>query len=558
MQKKRKQERKMGKTIVKQKNDKCKALLAIYDVSGIQDYIFATNHLKENIGASLIVTEALNECLPKALQDMRKDSLEENEDGEVIINWKEQESFSLQMTKDSNVIAEIIYVGGGNALVLYKDEEKYNDASRKLAKRFFEKTRYLTVITAAVKTDFSDFHADKESLNRKLEQVKGKTIRQEPLSLFPIAEQEPIYGYPVNETRNGEYLSFVQVEKQEEYNKIKNFASFPLQKNIIWAKEMEELITKKGQDSYVAVVHIDGNGMGDMIGNYMRTIEKNYSSAIPKMRELSIRLSKIFNGIYEQIIDYFQNEPKYLKDLEVDNVQKKVLPIRHVIMDGDDVTFICNAKLAIPIVAIFLKLLMKEQQEQNLSACAGIAFVHSHYPFRIAYQIAESCCANAKKQWYREQENGSSGKKGYFDFQLIRGAGQTELDLIREENFTCPKKAITRPYYVALENEPKEDIYSFDFLNQLMGKLPEEFTENRKIGSKEWSRNRLKKLYEAYLQGGGEVELLKLEYASRGYDFSTFSESKEFSLFDGLELIDMYDRNLYQNFFEFYKKKRRK
>lgn len=548
----------MGKTIVKQKNDKCKALLAIYDVSGIQDYIFATNHLKENIGASLIVTEALNECLPKALQDMRKDSLEENEDGEVIINWKEQESFSLQMTKDSNVIAEIIYVGGGNALVLYKDEEKYNDASRKLAKRFFEKTRYLTVITAAVKTDFSDFHADKESLNRKLEQVKGKTIRQEPLSLFPIAEQEPIYGYPVNETRNGEYLSFVQVEKQEEYNKIKNFASFPLQKNIIWAKEMEELITKKGQDSYVAVVHIDGNGMGDMIGNYMRTIEKNYSSAIPKMRELSIRLSKIFNGIYEQIIDYFQNEPKYLKDLEVDNVQKKVLPIRHVIMDGDDVTFICNAKLAIPIVAIFLKLLMKEQQEQNLSACAGIAFVHSHYPFRIAYQIAESCCANAKKQWYREQENGSSGKKGYFDFQLIRGAGQTELDLIREENFTCPKKAITRPYYVALENEPKEDIYSFDFLNQLMGKLPEEFTENRKIGSKEWSRNRLKKLYEAYLQGGGEVELLKLEYASRGYDFSTFSESKEFSLFDGLELIDMYDRNLYQNFFEFYKKKRRK
>lgn len=535
------------------------ALLAIYDVSGIQDYIFATNHLKENIGASLIVTAALNECLPKALQDMRIDSLEKNnEDGEVIINWKEQESFSLQMTKDSNVIAEIIYVGGGNALVLYKDEEKYNDASRKLAKRFFEKTRYLTVITAAVKTDFSDFHADKELLNRKLEQVKGKTIRQEPLSLFPIAEQEPIYGYPVNEIRNGEYLSFVQVEKQEKYNKIKNFASFPLQKNIIWAKEMEELITKKGQDSYVAVVHIDGNGMGDMIGNYMRTIEKNYNSAIPKMRELSIRLSKIFNGIYEQIIDYFQNEPKYLKDLEVDNVQKKVLPIRHVIMDGDDVTFICNAKLAIPIVAIFLKLLMKEQQEQNLSACAGIAFVHSHYPFRIAYQIAESCCANAKKQWYREQENGGSGKKGYFDFQLIRGAGQTELDLIREENFTCPKEAITRPYYVALENEPKEDIYSFDFLNQLMGKLPEEFTENRKIGSKEWSRNRLKKLYEAYLQGGGEVDLLKLEYASRGYDFSTFSESKEFSLFDGLELIDMYDRKLYQNFFEFYEKKRRK
>ena len=53
-------------------------------------------------------------------------------------------------------------------------------------------------------------------------------------------------------------------------------------------------------------------------------------------------------------------------------------------MDGDDFTFICRAELAVPIAAGFMmKLLqMQDGEEKKITACGGIAFVHSHFPFQ--------------------------------------------------------------------------------------------------------------------------------------------------------------------------------
>ena len=42
-------------------------ILAKFDVSGIQQYIFATNRLRENVGASSQVTKILEEYLPIAI-----------------------------------------------------------------------------------------------------------------------------------------------------------------------------------------------------------------------------------------------------------------------------------------------------------------------------------------------------------------------------------------------------------------------------------------------------------------------------------------------------------
>lgn len=62
-------------------------------------------------------------------------------------------------------------------------------------------------------------------------------------------------------------------------------------------------------------------------------------------------------------------------------------------MAGDDITFVCNAKLAIPAVRYFLENL---GNEKDYSACGGIAFFNSHFPFSDAYQVAEACCDSAK------------------------------------------------------------------------------------------------------------------------------------------------------------------
>ena len=82
---------------------------------------------------------------------------------------------------------------------------------------------------------------------------------------------------------------------------------------------------------------------------------------------------------------------------------KNPLPIRCLIMDGDDLTFICGARFALPAVVFFMRQLMElADSTLSVTACAGIAFVRSHFPFRIAYQIAEECCDNAKKMCIRD------------------------------------------------------------------------------------------------------------------------------------------------------------
>ena len=49
-----------------------KYILAQYDISGIQDYIFATNRLRENVGASYNVNRILNLFLPDAINEAVK------------------------------------------------------------------------------------------------------------------------------------------------------------------------------------------------------------------------------------------------------------------------------------------------------------------------------------------------------------------------------------------------------------------------------------------------------------------------------------------------------
>ena len=64
-------------------NNKSDYILAKFDVGGIQDYIFATNRLRENAGASYQVTRIMEEFL---LESFREAADEKNV--EVLLDWK--------------------------------------------------------------------------------------------------------------------------------------------------------------------------------------------------------------------------------------------------------------------------------------------------------------------------------------------------------------------------------------------------------------------------------------------------------------------------------------
>ena len=77
-------------------------ILAKYDVSGIQQYIFATNRLRENVGASFQVTRILEEYLPEAIKAATAPQQENITESINVLDWKIQDE--LRIFKDANIL----------------------------------------------------------------------------------------------------------------------------------------------------------------------------------------------------------------------------------------------------------------------------------------------------------------------------------------------------------------------------------------------------------------------------------------------------------------------
>ena len=104
------------------------------------------------------------------------------------------------------------------------------------------------------------------------------------------------------------------------------------------------------------------------------------------------------NITYQKVKEVFLNDKKN---------KKGVIPIRPVVLSGDDMTVIIRGDLAILYAKTFIvefenatcNMLAEVFPEgmNHLTACAGIAFIKSSYPFFYGYELAEDLCTQAKK-----------------------------------------------------------------------------------------------------------------------------------------------------------------
>lgn len=155
------------------------------------------------------------------------------------------------------------------------------------------------------------------------------------------------------------------------------------------ADEMQEyildnLVTEKGNESLLAIIYIDGNGMGAKVQECLKD-STSYEDCIKKLRELSESIQKNYiddrkKDIEQMLANEYKNDPLRQK--------------RRIILGaGDEINMICNARDAYDIAMTYLKGL-----PEGFSACAGICIFHSHAPYSDAFRIAEECCESGKKK----------------------------------------------------------------------------------------------------------------------------------------------------------------
>ena len=180
-----------------------------------------------------------------------------------------------------------------------------------------------------------------------------------------------------------------------------------------------------GVPSKVAVIHIDGNGVGGVMRRLDEVLSEKGRGALRSelevaegsgdalrtfVLEISERLDAAvklaFRSAWERVAKLGR------KDAEDSNKQYTAIPVVPVILGGDDVTVITSGDYALPFAAAYLRyyeeatrsdpilryLTPPEGQDTGpMTAAAGVAIVKRNFPFHIAYELAEKLVGRAKK-----------------------------------------------------------------------------------------------------------------------------------------------------------------
>lgn len=394
-------------------------VLAMYDVRGKQKYIYRSRKLKEIRGGSLIIQDIFKDYLYPAattVSGSKNAIYRYNNEGELF----SFDAFEKRMS-EGTYIGEVVYDGGGNFFILYKDIDICKKVTAKFTKQVLVNTASLKVIcTFTDKVHRDDFEADRSELYRRHRYDEAQIVPSVPYATIPIVQVDPLTQMPftnVAENKNGDDKK-VTAENYAKYKKIAESST----KDALDEKYLDRIVTEKGRESLLAIVYIDGNNMGAKVAAINRG-RKSYDDCISNLRKFSSDIQKTFIDDRMSGIDHTIEERTH------DGKRRLVLRA------GDEITIICNARDALKIAKNYLNELPK-----GYSSCAGISIMHSHTPFSDAYSIAEECCETGKQLMKKKaEETGRTDWKNacFIDFHFNQGAIGVSLDEIRKHENTA-------------------------------------------------------------------------------------------------------------------------
>jgi len=394
-------------------------------VNQIQSLIFETSKLKEIIGASELV--------------------------EQICTAKFEESFA------PNAFQKEQRIQGAAGIITYLFEDL--DECQQIVYDFHQKISTeipgIQLTQALVKFD----GALNENHLRQLEEKLSiqRTITQVPhgLGLMISERSRRTGGAAVQIVDKEERLDRKQACKRRYQERNKNTlldkmfnTEDPIYKGS-FALEIEDLMGGQEQ-GWVAIVHADGNGLGNLIRDSIKKITTSNGNLQDFLKQFSENLNKATelaskDAFREVIAPVFAQE-KVIND--ADN-KKTYLPIRPVLLGGDDLTVIIRGDLALPFTEAFLRGFERHTQSNlaalnpdlfsdGLTSCAGIAYIKPKYPFHYGVDLAETLCKHAKNQ-AKDLALGKPGKapSALFFHRVLSSFVDKDFESLVERELYC-------------------------------------------------------------------------------------------------------------------------
>lgn len=417
--------------------------LLIADTAGIQPYIFGSNRLRENIGASFLVDQATGEWALDALRQVTAGCCNVRGDASLSLDpvW--------QIENPANGAgAEVIYTGGGNFVGLF--------GSAGMAQRF-ERALSLRILTDAPGLDLAiwrcafDWGRDSlpvalDDLLRRLARHKQARPRHPPLAGLSVTQVCRSTGLPaVSESVKGTERRAVSAEilaklavtdhrRQQQSRAERRLSEFVgiEQGEFVFPRDIDDIGTTRGANSYMAVVHADGNGMGERLRQAVAAAAGGTRGQIAALRGFSEAVTDAGRAALRDMIEHLLisvdktgnptirdpglSEPiRLASETDLDDgsfTGRWFIPLRPLVFGGDDVTFVAEGRIGLALAVAFLEGFARHTADLPgeripASACAGVAIVKASRPFAGAYALAQELCASAKT--YRRERKISGG-----------------------------------------------------------------------------------------------------------------------------------------------------
>jgi hypothetical protein len=176
---------------------------------------------------------------------------------------------------------------------------------------------------------------------------------------------------------------------------------------------MDDLGRTRDDRSLLGVVHLDGNGIGGRIKAWLGNQTGSDDDVLAGLRSISEGLAKAAHdalaAIVRRTVAAIVNDPasgyavrsrRLGRGFTLATEENTVyLPLRPIILGGDDLTFVCDGRLALDLAAAALSAFEKASVPLlgELHACAGVAICRTHAPVLRVYELAEALCESAKK-----------------------------------------------------------------------------------------------------------------------------------------------------------------
>jgi hypothetical protein len=417
-------------------------------VQGIQSYIFATNKLKEIIGASEIIEQLCTTWFEDFIGG--KNSTKKKLEGERLLNAAGNIRF-----KTDEVTAKIIF-------------EEYH-------LKLLKQAPGVPLSQAVVEIDGNEYQAIQD-LDQLLRGQRNAPMNSADLGIMTRQKYRPTGDFAAKANQKvKDKTKEVDTITSEKYNNSegKKLVEKIEIENIVYPTEFSEL-AKDSQHSWLALIHIDGNGMGVMIKQILEGSGKKFK----KLSEFSIAIAKCTKTALTEAINKVV-VPEGEKKKNNDGTTYTILPIRPIIIGGDDVTVIIRADLALEFTKVYLDVFEDETHKEKLNnkegvtACAGIAYIKEKFPFHYSANLAEELCVYAK--------NKSNREKSCLHFHRVQDSIIDDYKEIIARELTTPNKFefINGPYF--LNNKAPKSIKNLTNDIRIL-----EADDSPKNGIREW------------------------------------------------------------------------